>query len=409
MLGRKVSRLFSVALVAAAALGAGVSASRADPERLFSYPIGIGQTGPRGSLARAADGTLYAATYGLGPSSRGGVFAYTPPTTSGGSWGVVLIHGFSSTGEGGRYPQAGVTLGPAGELYGTTVQGGINDRPVVFRLTPPAVAGGAWTKDIIHQFAFSDGFYPSTNLLLGADGSLFGTTEGGGPSNCGIAFRLTPKPSGALPWKFKVLEKFSQASGCTPRSKLLSDASGNLYGTLFTGGPDNIGSVYRLALQGDGTYKFSKLKVFRGATGLANPMGDIVFDSTGALIGAARNGGGKDCGGVYRLTPPLAGSDVWGFNPVRSFAGNPSGCFPVGVARDPATGDLAVSTYQGGPFNAGALLRLIPRAAVGQYDVRTREYFGPSYNYPQGSPILDPDGAAYGSTTDAISIWRSAP
>lgn len=320
-----------------------------------------------------------------------------------------LVHAFNDPA-GGRYPRAGVTLGPDGVLYGTTYQGGGNDRGVAFRLTPPATPGDPWTKDILHEFGYSEAGNPSSDLLLGPDGALYGVTEGGGPAGCGVAYRLRPRSGEQLPWTYKTLAKFTPTFGCVPRSKLTRDAAGNLYGTLFASGPAGLGAVYKLGLKEDGTYKLSKLKVFNGANGLGNPMGGIAIEPSGALIGAARNGGAYGCGGVFRLTPPGAGQTKWAYENIKVLPGAPrSGCFPVGVARA-ASGVLAVPTYQGGPFNVGALLEFTsPPSSPSTFEVRLREYFGPSYNYSQGTPVFGPDGEAYGSTTDAISIWRSAP
>lgn len=407
MSGRWLLRLGGVVL----AVGSMAASASAEPERLYSYPVGIGQTGPRGTLARGPDGTLYAALYGLGPSSRGSVVAYRPPTMPGGNWTIQLLHGFSTaTAAGGLYPQAGVTLGPNGELYGTTVQGGANDRGVVFRLTPPVTPGDPWTKDILHEFGLSPGFYPSSNLLLEPDGTLYGVTEGGGPANCGLVFRLRAPNSGRLPWNFKTLASFAPETGCNPRTTPKRGADGNLYGALLNGGPDNLGAVYSLELKPNGAYRLKTLISFKPRNGMASPTGDIALDGAGAVIGAARNGGADGCGGVYRVGPPSGPGSGWSFEPLRRLSNNGSGCGALGVAREQATGVLAVTTYQGGVFNVGALLNMTPRSTgPSLYRFRLRESFGPSYNYPQGSPIFGPDGEVYGSTTDAISIWRSQP
>lgn len=409
MAGRRFWRVFAAVSAVIAATGLSVGDGRAEPERLISFSPGIGQVGPQGALARGADGTLYAATYGLGANGRGAVFSLSPPATPGGPWALGVVHAFDDPA-GGRFPRAGVTLGPGGELYGTTFQGGGNDRGVAFRLTPPATPGDPWTKDILHEFGFSEAGNPSSDLLLGPDGALFGVTEGGGPANCGVAYRLTPRSGGRLPWVYKTLARFTSSFGCAPRSKLSRDAEGNLYGSLFNSGPAGLGGIFRLGLLADGTYKLAKLKVFNGANGLGNPMGGLALEPSGALVGAARNGGAYGCGGVFRLTPPAPGQTKWSYQNVKVLpGGSRSGCFPVGVGQAP-DGTLAVSTYQGGVFNVGALLELTPAASgPSPYTISVRESFGPTYNYPQGTPVFGPAGEVYGSTTDAISIWRSAP
>jgi hypothetical protein len=96
-------------------------------------------------------------------------------------------------------PLGGISIGTNGVLYGTTQNGG---RPheycgvycgVVFELTPSR--GGAWKETVLHNFTDRNGQgeSPEGTLLIGAHGTLYGTTAGGGINTGGTAFKVTPR------------------------------------------------------------------------------------------------------------------------------------------------------------------------------------------------------------------------
>lgn len=407
MSGRLFRRLPSLLVVALATVVVGLdaNAARAEFDYLLKYPGGVGDIGPRGDLTRGPDGTLYFATYGFGRRGWGSVDALSPPAVPGDPWRLERLHDFDATSPG-MFPLAGVTLGPDGEVYGTTGAGGSHGVGTVFRLNPPAGPGERWTKDILHEFGSRPGGRPATNLTLGPDGALYGTTDTRGSSDCGAAFRLKPKASGALPWAYKVLARFTPAFGCTPSSALVRDGGGNLYGTLSDRGLFDGGAVFQLAAQPDGAYRLVKLKGF--GAGLANPVG-LARDASGALVGAAQNGGQfSGCGGAFRLAPPAAGETRWAYDTIRVLGGPTGVCRPVSLASD---GDrLIVLTRQGGAENLGTLLTLTPRADdPSKYALRIRESFPGTAYSPRGAPVVGPGGEIYGYTSGPITIWRSGP
>jgi uncharacterized repeat protein (TIGR03803 family) len=100
---------------------------------------------------------------------------------------LTTLHIFSGTDGDGAFPAAGLIFDASGALYGTTQAGGANcasNSPAgfgtVFRLTPPATAGGAWTESVLHSFTGTDGFRPRADLIFDTSGALYGTTETGG-------------------------------------------------------------------------------------------------------------------------------------------------------------------------------------------------------------------------------------
>ena len=156
-------------------------------------------SGPCGGLVFGKDGLLYGATEYGGIAGAGTVFSITPPSARGGAWTETVLYNFAG-GSDGQAPSAGVVIGQHGVLYGTTSQGGIRKSSCVFgsgcgtlfSLTPPASAGGAWTKATLYRFTGgSDGWGPDGGVFITKGGLLLGATEFGGSCQfCGTVFAL---------------------------------------------------------------------------------------------------------------------------------------------------------------------------------------------------------------------------
>ena len=173
----------------------------------------------------------------------GTVFELTP--AAGGGWTDRVRHNFGN-GTDGAFPDAGLIFDAAGNLYGTTNQGGAYGHwGTVFELSrSPHAAGGGWTEKVLHSFGNgTDGIWPYAGLTLDALGNLYGTTTYGGTYNDGTVFELTPAAGGG--WTEKVLHNFNNdgADGWFPGAGLIFDAAGNLYGTTWYGGTHGQGTV----------------------------------------------------------------------------------------------------------------------------------------------------------------------
>ncbi len=142
-----------------------------------------------------------------------------------------VLHNFNKDGMDGATPYAGLIFDADGNLYGTTVVGGTYGYGSVFALTP--AVGGGWTETVLHSFASNgtDGDGPYARLIFDAAGNLYGTTEEGGAYTVGTVFELTPAVGGG--WTEQVLHSFSTngTDGNLPQAGLIFDAAGNLYGT----------------------------------------------------------------------------------------------------------------------------------------------------------------------------------
>ncbi len=179
---------------------------------------------PVGNLAMDQTGNLYGATEEGGSEGQGVVFELAH---SDGGWSESVLHSFSGARDGQR-PLGGVTFDAAGNLYGTTVNGGAFAFGAVFQL----VAASNWTENVLYSFTCgSDGCQPSSGVTFDSLGNLYGSTPGieCPPSGGGNVFELS---SGS--WSYSSLYCFMGGFGGGPnQSAVVFDQAGNLYGTTF--------------------------------------------------------------------------------------------------------------------------------------------------------------------------------
>jgi uncharacterized repeat protein (TIGR03803 family) len=188
------------------------------------------------AVAQGSDGMLYGTTGNGGSNNAGVVFKLN---TNGGAY--TLLHTFRTNGVDGVFA-AVVLQGSDGMLYGTTYYGGSNGYGTVFKLD---VNGGSYTP--LHTFNYTEGQTP-VGLMQGSDGTLYGTTQYGGRWGSGTIFKLNPDASGfAVVHEFE-LNSLNQSDGLNPRVGLWQGSDGALYGTTITGGTNNSGAIFRLAL-----------------------------------------------------------------------------------------------------------------------------------------------------------------
>ncbi len=160
---------------------------------------------PRGGLIQDSAGNLYGTallgstnTLVNGDLGAGAVFRLAPPTQPGDAWIETVLYGFCSVPNclDGENPDGTLTQDDAGDLFGTTVGGGVNQLGTAFQLSPPAQPGGAWTETVLYGFCApgntncSDGQQPQAGLLRDPAGNLYGTTWAGGSNGGGTVFRL---------------------------------------------------------------------------------------------------------------------------------------------------------------------------------------------------------------------------
>jgi uncharacterized repeat protein (TIGR03803 family) len=199
---------------------------------------------PLSGLTIDASGNLYGTTFQGGTYGVGTVFELTPGTD--GTWTESVLFNFGTSEIPEGSPYAGVILDASGNLYGTIYNGGVHNDGAVFELSPGA--GGVWTETYLHSFASGgkDGFNPQGGVVFDAAGNLYGTTFNGGAYTYGIAFELTPKVGGG--WTEKPLHSFNDngKDGYNPSAGLIFGLNGKLYGTTGVGGAFGGGTVFEI-------------------------------------------------------------------------------------------------------------------------------------------------------------------
>jgi uncharacterized repeat protein (TIGR03803 family) len=196
---------------------------------------------PYAGVTWGPDGSLYGTTVQYGVHGYGVVFQLTPHQD--GTWQEIVLHSFPAFEGDGKKPYEGVVLDKAGNVYGATYQGGSSTGcGVIFKLAPQA--NGKWKETILYDFPkLSQGCIANT-MAFDAKGNLWGTAQSGGASNNGVVFELTPQPSGK--WKYQVVHQFNLKDGSLPGSAVTFDNQGNLYGTTILGGPNYGGVAFEI-------------------------------------------------------------------------------------------------------------------------------------------------------------------
>ena len=321
-----------------------------------------------------------------------------------------VIYNFTA-GLDGAIPQAGVSIDQAGNLYGTAVSGGnASGSGTVFKL---ALRNSSWIFSPLYAFnGGTDGAFPRARVIIGPNGSLYGTTSSGGvPScqgsggeGCGTVFNLRPGPSAPAsvftPWNETVLHRFSgQPDGNYPYGgDVVFDHTGNLYGTTFYGGTGAggySGAVYELSPGNDG-WAESVIYSFQ-PPGPSQPYSGVIFDRNGNLFGTTVSG--YPAGGVYELTPSDSG---WTENTLYMFGINDPASAPYGGLIFDNAGNLYGATQHGGMYLAGWAYELTSSNGVWSanglytfpnYSNQNEQCYGPLSSF-----MMDNAGNLYGTT-----------
>ena len=348
----------------------GTGSAQAQEKVLYSFCAAANcadGASPQGLLLFDKAGNLYGATsYGgsncqqAGSHGCGLVFELVP--SQNGEWIENVLYNFCVNDvlkcPDGANPFAGLTFDKAGNLYGTTMNGGTYGLGTVFELTPPTMQGGAWTETVLWSFGASmDGQNPVARVIFDRSGNLYGTTESGGPYSGGTIFQLVP-PSTGSQWTENMLYTFGPGpeNGFDVRSEVVFDKSGNLYGTTTEGGvqkASGLGVVYELSPNQQLPWTETVLFRFTQRSG-ANPWAGVNFDGLGNLYGTTTQGA-AGYGSIYRLSSRTGGHFV-----SLPFAGTPDGALPyTGVLI--AGNIIYGTTAGGGTQNSGSVFKLVGR------------------------------------------------
>jgi hypothetical protein len=324
---------------------------------LYSFPDGKNGF-PNSSLAFDTSGNLYGTALWDGGISRGSVFQLVRRQ---GNWTLNVLYHLGST--------AGVVLDKAGNLYGSVGLGKYGNGAI-----SEFIRGSkGWSLKTLYSFCgrpnCPDGEDPLAPLTWDAAGNLYGTTLNGGNGppkclnsglGCGVAFQMTPNSDGT--WTYHVLHRFAafKTDGQFPDGGLVLDASGAAYGVTAYGGVHGNGTVFKLTLSSGGRWKQTVLYDFPTCANGCLPGTTLVFGKAGNLYGVGSGGladcQGYDCGVVFKLSPQAGGK--WKYSVVHKFTGKDGG-FPNGVIID-AKGNLYGTTQAFGAYGYGVAYQLKP-------------------------------------------------
>jgi uncharacterized repeat protein (TIGR03803 family) len=260
---------------------------------------------PQGSLIQANDGHLYGTSFIGGAEGAGTIFRVTLAGQ------FTLLRSMGATATDASLPYTGLVQGPDGMLYGTTLYGGNNNKGTIYRI---GLDGTSFS--IVHHFNESDGENPEGALIVGQNGELYGTTMMGGSSDRGTVYRISTAGVYTLLYSFPSLSAFgslgtaTNATGANPRAGLLLAADGNYYGTTYQGGPDGMGTVFRMTPAGD----VSVFHSFKGPSRDGGfPLSSVAQDAQGNFYGTSQNGGPFDVGSAWRISATGEFSLLHGF------------------------------------------------------------------------------------------------
>jgi uncharacterized repeat protein (TIGR03803 family) len=300
------------------------------------YSLGTNTGDPKnpqtnGLMSQGRDGNLYSTANLGGASNLGAAFSVTP------AGALTKLFDFNDS------PSGGLNLGFDGNLYGTTSVGGTSNVGTVFKMTPAGQLTTLW------NFKTTDGTNPVYPPFQGQDGNFYGSAPVG-PLGFGLVYKITP--AGVL----TSLGAFNAINGNDPNLPV-QGTDGNFYGTARFGGISGFGcqigcgTIYKLSPSGT----ITALHNFAGwPTDGADPRGVLVQGTDGNFYGTTFSGGANNFGSVFKLTPSGQFTILYSF---CSVAGCVDGKNPwVGLIQ--GTDGNLYGTSQGGAHNAGEIFKV---------------------------------------------------
>lgn len=342
-----------------------------------------GATGslPQAALIQASDGNLYGTTVG-GTNGAGTVFKMT--------LAGVLTHLAAFPGVSANDP-GGVVEGIDGNFYGTTRFGGTSQNGTIFKMTPAGVVTTLVT--FTGNGATNKGRYPTGVLAMGTDGDFYGTTAGGGASNLGTAFKMTP--AGSLTTLVAFSGNATMNKGSSPASGLMLASNGSFYGTTGSGGSHGKGTVFKMSSVGVLT-TLVELTGIGGNRG-SEPQSALLQTSDGNFHGTTGYGGASDLGTIFTMT---SAGTVTTRAEFVGFAGSS----PVGRLAQGSDGSLYGTAGIGGAANDGTVFKIAPNGVL--TTILSFGEIGTSHigRFPNGL-CLGSDGNFYGTTQGAAASF----
>ncbi|QAU22797.1 hypothetical protein EO087_01370 [Dyella sp. M7H15-1] len=342
------------------------------------HSFGEGEDGanPKAGLIQVANGDLYGTTYNGGRYGKGTVFMIPHENHR----KIVILHSFNgftnsvfSNGDSadGAYPQAGLILGKDGNFYGTTYYGGASGYGTVFKMVDHGVEG---TVTVLHSFGLDDGMYPEADLILTANGDLYGTTYESWDAY-GTAFKLARQSDDSFKEE-TVLHPFygdspAQAydDGSYPEASLIQGKDNNeFFGTTESGGNREecgCGVIFKISTSG-----FYEQIVLLSQKDGGHPQAGLIVGKDGDLYGTASAFGAYNKGTVFKIMHDDDGIPkdyhlYYKTIVLHSFFGGSDGDTPRAGLIQGTDGYFYGTTYYGGTLNRGTVFQIKPDGTEG--------------------------------------------
>lgn len=353
---------------------AGPAFSQAPPpiaeKVIYSFAGGADGASPQAEVIRDSKGNLYGTTLSGGTSGFGTVFTITKT-------GEKVVYTFTGGADGGN-PSSTLVRDAQGHLYGVAFNGGAHGFGAVFEIT------GVGKEKVLYSFTGGvDGSHPRGGLIRDAAGNLYGTTGAGGNFTLGTVFVLNP--SGVE----TVLHHFNNADGAGPYAPMIADSTGTMYGTTLGGGQHNIGTVFKITQSGTLTSLYSFGSVIPDGF---EPKTPVIRDAQGNLYGVTEGGGNFSYGIVFKLT--AAGAETI----LYTFTGGADGRYPDGGLLRDGKGNLYGTTSDGGNFSCAPSCGVVFQVTPAGVEKVLYSFTQTSGAAPFAGLIPDGKGGGYGTT-----------
>jgi uncharacterized repeat protein (TIGR03803 family) len=376
----------------------------------YSFSGGNDGADPEAALAQGVDGNFYGtAAHGGAYDDNGTAFQITPDGV------FTSLHSFGAAKDiynnptDGGVPLGGLTQAADGAWYGTASVGGpVEDTfgggfGVLYKLDGNGAYSVVWGfGGVLDQDGNPlDGAAPNAAVVIGPDGTIYGTTQAGGNTpdpnsgQYGTVFEIQTNGDFSSLYSFGTVQDGdgNPVDGSGPVSSVTVGTDGNLYGVTPAGGTHTNynsgaggGTIFKITAAGD----FSSLYSFSGGADGAAPLGALLQGADGGFYGTTSAGGTNGVGAVFRFT------EADGLRTLHTFSGRADGAVPMaGLVAGPG-GLLYGTASEGGLFGGGTVYSI---STTGVFTT-LYSFFGEGDGAHPHAPLLHAtDGAFYGSTS----------